>query len=92
MSARARQKSPPPPAAPQHPVDTPTIPHPHQPIPPQRLLLGALSTVFFLWMAFLVYLYLTTVCPNRSVSPTTAQTAALLPPAAAANANAQSIS
>jgi hypothetical protein len=43
-------------------------------------------------MAFLVYLYLTTVYPNRSVSPTTAQTAALLPPAAAANANAQSIS
>ena len=94
MSARARHQSPPTPASPRNPADTPTIPHPHRPIPPQRVLLGALSTVFFLWMAFLVYLYLTTVYPNRSVAPTTAPTASFAPHAAAHSTGApvQSIS
>jgi hypothetical protein len=31
-----------------------------------------LSTVFAAWLAFLVYLYVTTVYPRRSVAPTTA--------------------
>ena len=88
MSARPTHKSPPTPAAPRSPADSGTIPHPPRPIPPQRLLLGALSTVFFLWMAFLVYLYVTTVYPNRSAAPTTAQTAACASPAT----DAQSIS
>ena len=75
MSKRARAKSPPTLAPSPQGADTPPIPHPDRPITPQPLLFVLLSTVFFAWLSFLVYLYLTTVYPHRSVAPTTAQTA-----------------
>ena len=79
MSKGARAKSPPTPAPLAVAADHPSIIHRTQPFTPRPLLLGVLSTVFFAWLAFLVYLYVTTVYPHRSVAPTTAVSAVVAP-------------
>ncbi|HEX5870328.1 MAG TPA: hypothetical protein VFY65_07935 [Longimicrobium sp.] len=60
-------------------ADHASIIHRPQPFTARPLLLGVLSTVFVAWLAFLVYLYVTTVYPHRSVAPTTAVSALVLP-------------
>ena len=46
----------------------PALP-PVRPLKPRPLLFKILSLVFAAWIAFLVYLYVTTVQPRRSVAP-----------------------
>jgi hypothetical protein len=42
---------------------------PLDPLTPRPGLLAALAVVFGLWMAFLVFLYVTTIHPRRTASP-----------------------
>ena len=48
---------------------------PVDPLTPRPGLLAALAVVFGLWMAFLVFLYVTTIYPRRAVSPSSGPTA-----------------
>ena len=58
-----------------------------QPLTPRRGLLAVMSVVFAAWMAFLVFLYFTTVYPRRSVAPDSSLSAV---PATAADAQSSS--
>ena len=53
------------------PAEAPVAPElaPVRPLTPRPLLFKILSVVFAAWIAFLVYLYVKTVHPRRSVAP-----------------------
>ena len=56
------------PGAPAEVPANPALP-PVRPLAPRPLLFKILSLVFAAWIAFLVYLYVKTVHPRRSVAP-----------------------